>query len=72
MSHIRRHPVDPTKWKLRYRDPEGRERSKTFDLLKDAEVEKTSINHQLLTGTWVDPALASTHLVPAAKLITGL
>lgn len=62
MSHIRRHPVDPTKWQLRYRDPEGRERSKTFDLLKDAEVEETSINHQLLTGTWVDPALASTHL----------
>ena len=37
MAHIRRHPVDGSKWQVRYIDPTGRERSKTFRRKVDAE-----------------------------------
>jgi hypothetical protein len=37
MAHIRRHPVDRTKWQVRYIDPNGRERSKTFPRKVDGE-----------------------------------
>ena len=37
MAHIRRHPVDNSKWQARYIDPTGRERSKTFSRKVDAE-----------------------------------
>lgn len=60
MAHIRRHPVDPTKWQLRYRDPTGRERSRTFDRKTDAEQHATRVESQRLDGTWVDPKLAAT------------
>ena len=37
MAHIRRHPVDGSKWQVRYIDPAGRERSRIFRRKVDAE-----------------------------------
>ena len=36
MAHVRRHPKSG-RWQVRYRDPTGRERSKTFERKTDAD-----------------------------------
>ena len=36
MAHIRRHPVSG-RWQVRYRDPDSRERSRTFTRKVDAD-----------------------------------
>ncbi|MFQ5517014.1 MAG: tyrosine-type recombinase/integrase, partial [Acidimicrobiia bacterium] len=59
---IRRHPVDPTKWQVRYVDPTGRERSKTFKRKTDAESFLIHVEAQKQRGEWVDPDRAATRL----------
>jgi integrase len=44
------------RWRARYRDPDGRERSRTFARPIDAERWLTSIEHAKLSGGYVDPA----------------
>lgn len=43
-------------YKVVYRDPSRRERSKTFSRRKDAEVFRAEIEHQKNQGNYVDPA----------------
>lgn len=54
MAHVERR--GPRRWRGRYRAPDGRERSKTFDRKVDAERWLTSVEHSKLAGNYVDPA----------------
>jgi integrase len=45
-----------SKWRARYRTPDERTRSRTFDRKVDAERFLTSIEHRKLTGAYVDPS----------------
>jgi integrase len=44
------------RWRARYRGPDGRERSKTFERRADAEQYLASIEHSKSTGVYVDPS----------------
>jgi hypothetical protein len=60
MAHIRRHPVDQSKWQVRYIDPGGRERSKTFRRKVDADRFLIQVEAQKQRGEWIDPDLSAT------------
>ncbi len=60
MAHIRRHPVDSSKWQVRYIDPGGRERSKTFRRKVDADRFLIQVEAQKQRGEWIDPDLSAT------------
>ena len=60
MAHIRRHPVDDRKWQVRYIDPNGRERSKTFPRKVDAEKYLIHVEAQKQRAEWINPELSST------------
>jgi integrase len=62
VAHIRRHPVDPSKWQVRYIDPAGRERSKTFLRKIDAERHLIHVEAQKQRAEWIDPELSATNL----------
>jgi integrase len=47
-------------YRARYRDPAGRERSKSFKRKADAERWLAEIEHAKSRGTWTDPALGRT------------
>ena len=42
-------------WLARWRDPEGRQRKRTFPRKADAERFLTTVEHSVLTGSYVDP-----------------
>lgn len=44
------------RWRVRWRDPQGRNRSKAFDRKIDADRWLIRVSHELLAGTYVDPA----------------
>ena len=44
------------RWRTRWRSPDGRSQSKVFDRRVDAERHLTAMEHQKLTGSYVDPA----------------
>ena len=54
MAHVERR--GPGRWRARYRGPDGRERSQTFETRGDADRFLTQVEHAKLTGTYVDPA----------------
>jgi integrase len=54
VSHIERR--GPGRWRARYRDPSGRERSKTFERKTDADRFLAGIENSKLTGSYVDPS----------------
>ena len=54
MAHVEKR--GPSRWRARYRAPDGQERSKTFTRRVDAERFLTSVEHQKLVGGYVDPA----------------
>lgn len=57
MAHVqRRQRAGRTKWRARYRSPDGTERSKTFDRKLDAERWLASVETAKAQGSWVDPA----------------
>ncbi len=45
-----------TTWLARWRDPDGRQRKRSFPRKVDADRFLTSVEHGMLTGTYVDPA----------------
>ena len=45
-----------TTWLARWRDPEGRQRKRTFPRKVDADRFLTSVDHGMLTGSYIDPA----------------
>jgi len=60
VAHIRRHPVDKKKWQVRYIDPSGRERSKTYRRKVDAEKFLIHVEAQKQRAEWINPELSST------------
>src|SRR5581483_2965963 len=44
------------RWQAAWRDPDRKERTKTFDKRVEAERWLTSVEHSKLTGAYVDPA----------------
>lgn len=54
MAHVEKRGAG--QWRARYRDPDGRERSRTFARRIDAERWLTSVEHAKLSGGYVDPA----------------
>jgi integrase len=46
------------RWEVRYRTPEGTERSKTFRTQKDAKRFESTVEADKLRGLWVDPRAA--------------
>ncbi len=55
MAHLERRGQG--RWRARYRGPDGRERSKTFDRRADADRWLATIEVSKARGEWVDPAL---------------
>lgn len=53
MAHIRKHPLTG-KPQVRWRDPAGRERAKTFLKVTDARAFKTQIEHEVQRGLYID------------------
>jgi hypothetical protein len=58
MAHIEKR--GPRRWRARYRDPDGRERSQTFERRIDAQNWLDSNEGDKLRGAWVDPHLGKT------------
>jgi integrase len=55
MAHIERR--GQSRWRARYRGPDGRERSRTFSRKVDAERFLASVEADKARGQWIDPAL---------------
>lgn len=53
MAHVEKR--GPGRWRARYRAPDGRERSKTFDRKVDADRWLAGVEHSKLVGNYVDP-----------------
>lgn len=71
MAHIRKHPVTG-KPQVRWRDPSGRERSKTFLRSTDARAFAAEIEHEISRGTLFDRSLSKTPFsVAAAAWLEG-
>jgi integrase len=66
MSSIGRQPSG--RWKARYRDPDKRSRSQTFDRKRDAErfLERLGVDQQ--RGEWADPQLRRTSFAEWAEV----
>lgn len=50
--------LGPIRYKVRYRTPEGDNRSKSFEKFAEARVFAASIEAELAKGTWIDPKTA--------------
>ena len=59
MAHIRRHPRSG-RWQVRYRDPSGRERSKTFERKTDATRFAATVTADVVRGDFIDPQAGKT------------
>lgn len=58
MAHIEKR--GPGRWRARYYDPDGRERSKTFAKRVEAERFLATVQTEILTGSYVDPTQSRT------------
>jgi integrase len=56
MASIERARTNKGGWSVRYRDPRGNQRSKTFDRKVDAQRFASTAEADVLRGTWTDPA----------------
>ena len=52
MAHIRRHPVSG-RWQVRYRDPDSRERSRTFTRRVDADRFAATVTADVVRGDYI-------------------
>lgn len=58
MGHVERRQLkNGTSWRARYRDPSGRERTRTFRRRIDAERFLAGVTSSVHTGDWIDPEL---------------
>jgi integrase len=62
MAHIERRPDRPKPWRARYRDPGGKERSRSFARKIDAQRWLAEVETSKFEGTWTDPALGRVKL----------
>jgi hypothetical protein len=60
MAHVERR--ESGRWRARYRAPDGRERSKTFDRKVDAQRFLAGVETEKSRGEWIDPRLGRTRL----------
>lgn len=60
MAHIQDYRKGGRGWRVRYRAPDGKERSKSFAKKSDAERFLISVESEKQTGTWRDPKLQKT------------
>jgi len=60
MAHIQRRPERRRPWQVRYRDPTGRERARSFLRKTDAERFAITVEADKLRGAWTDPRLSKT------------
>lgn len=44
------------RWRVRWRDPSGKQRSRTFTHRRDADRWRTEVEHQVLAGSYIDHA----------------
>ena len=58
MAHVERR--ESGRWRARYRAPDGRERSKTFDRKVDAQRFLAAVETEKSRGEWIDPRLGRT------------
>jgi integrase len=56
MGSVRRDPRNAKQWQARYRDPGGRQRTKTFPTKADARAFLGLVDHEVRNDTWIDPA----------------
>ena len=61
MAHIEKRKTSKGEWRyeVRYRAPDGKERTRTFRTRKLAEDHVTTVRADLQRGTWVDPRRAA-------------
>src|SRR5262249_27096951 len=57
MGSIRRSPRNASRWEARYRDPAGRQRTRTFDRRSDAQAFLKSVEADGLRGAYREPQL---------------
>ncbi len=55
MGYVEKRPDRPRPWRVRYRDPAGRERSRSFVRKTDADRFLHSVETDKLRGEWTDP-----------------
>ena len=60
MGSVRRSPRSKQQWEARWRDPAGRQRTKTFPTKADARAFLASTETDVSRGVFVDPALGRT------------
>lgn len=58
MAHIQRRSERRQPWQVRYRDPAGKERAKSFLRKADAERFAVTMEADKLRGSWIDPRLS--------------
>ena len=56
------------RWRARYTDPDGKERSRSFDKKVDADRFLTEVEHSKLTGSYLDPDAGRVTLASRARL----
>ena len=56
------------RWRARYTDPDGKERSQSFDKKVDADRFLTEVEHSKLTGSYLDPDAGRVTLGSRARL----
>lgn len=56
------------RWRVRYEDPDGRDRCKSFARKEDAEQHRTSVASDLLKGSYIDPAAGKITLRKYAEM----
>lgn len=70
MAFVRRHPKSG-RWQVRYRDPTGRERSRTFKRRVDAERFMATVSADIIRGEYVDPRLGRTTVSEFSEMWTA-
>lgn len=60
MATVRRHPNASSRWQVRYRDSDGRQRAKNFERKIDAERYAATVTADVLRGEYIDPRLGRT------------
>ena len=67
MAHIEKRSDRRKPWRVRYRDPRGRERSRSFARKADADRFMATVQADLIRGDWTDPRLSQITVEEWAK-----
>jgi integrase len=60
VATIRKDPRNPKRWQVRYRDPNGTERTRSFRTAVDAKAFRSTLEVDIVRGEWIDPSLGRT------------